>query len=122
MVDRVFNRSPTPGRVQSFLPAVCSAHINMFAIQVVLLGSWLSGDSFLPLPSVGSPRIFTYFQAVVIVFLFSVEGAPLRLADIICGVMLRPPRFFAEFTEVIPGARGNQSICGKGDKSLPESP
>lgn len=114
MVDRVFNRSPTPGRVQSFLPAVCSAHINMFAKQVVLLGSWLSGDSFLPLPSVGSPRIFTYFQAVVIVFLFSVH--------IICGVMLRPPRFFAEFTEVIPGARGNQSICGKGDKSLPESP
>lgn len=86
MVDRVFNRSPTPGRVQSFLPAVCSAHIHMFAMRVVLLGSWLSGDSFLPLPSVGSPRIFTYFQAVVIVFLFSVEGAPLCLADIICGV------------------------------------
>lgn len=54
MVDRVFNRNPTPGRVQSCLPAVCSAHINMFVIQVVLLGSWLSGDSFLPLPSVGS--------------------------------------------------------------------
>lgn len=54
MVDRVFNRNPTPGRVQSFLPAVCRAHINMFAIQVVLLGSWLAGDSFLPLPSVGS--------------------------------------------------------------------
>lgn len=62
MVDRVFNRSPTPGRVQSFLPTVCSAHIHMFAIQVVLLGSWLSGDSFLPLPSVGSRESLHIFK------------------------------------------------------------
>lgn len=81
MVDRVFNRNPTPGRVHSFLPAVWSAHISMCAIQVMLLA--LAS----PLPFCSSQlRIFTYFQAVVTIFLISVEGPTLCLPNVVCGV------------------------------------
>lgn len=111
MVDRVFNRNPnpTPSRVQPFLPAVCSTHINMFVIQVVLLGSWLAGDSFLSLPSGVSWESLHIF----------------KLWSLFCCSQLRGQHFvgpalfaasslvFAEFTEVIPSARRNQSMCGK---------
>lgn len=51
MVDRVLNRIPTPDRVQSFLPAVWSAHIDTCVVYIgraTGFALWLAGESLLP--------------------------------------------------------------------------